>query len=145
MISDLTEPAFQGPVLSCTGISKHFGGVRVLRSVDWELQPGEVHALCGENGAGKSTLARICAGIGRPDEGVMRLDGRTAAWTGSDEALRVEGLTTRKLRGVGFALARGEVLGVAGLVASGRRSPGARSWKQFDEHRFRKQLADFQS
>jgi ABC-type sugar transport system ATPase subunit len=76
------------PVLECTGVSKHYGGVRALDGVDWELRPGEVHALCGENGAGKSTLARILAGISEPDSGEIRLNGRAVTWSGPDEARR---------------------------------------------------------
>jgi len=125
LISDLTEPGFRGPVLSCAGISKHYGGVRALRSVDWELQPGEVHALCGENGAGKSTLAKICAGISRADEGVMRLDGRPVTWSGSDEA-----------RGAGIAIILQELdlfanLSVAENIAIGNPDLESGRWVSF--------------
>ena len=40
-------------------ISKSFGPTEVLRRVDFELRPGEIHALVGENGAGKTTTLRI--------------------------------------------------------------------------------------
>lgn len=61
--------------LAGSGLSKSYGGVRVLDDVTLELVPGEVHALVGENGAGKSTLIKILGGAVRPDAGEVRLDG----------------------------------------------------------------------
>ncbi|MCC6675816.1 MAG: sugar ABC transporter ATP-binding protein [Phycisphaerales bacterium] len=57
------------------GLSKSFPGVRALSRVDFELRPGEVHALMGQNGAGKSTLVRIITGAERADGGEMLLAG----------------------------------------------------------------------
>ena len=51
------------------GISKRFPGVLALDNVDFEVGPGEIHALLGENGAGKSTLLKILSGAQRPDSG----------------------------------------------------------------------------
>jgi len=62
--------------LEMRGISKRFGATAALENVDFDLSPGEVHALLGENGAGKSTLMKILSGALRPDEGEMRLGGR---------------------------------------------------------------------
>ena len=55
-------------------IGKSFSGVNVLRRVDFELRPGEVHALVGENGAGKSTFVKILSGVYTPSEGEIYLD-----------------------------------------------------------------------
>ena len=58
------------------GISKRYGGVRALESVDLDVAPGRIHAILGENGAGKSTLIKVIAGVVAPDEGRMMIDGR---------------------------------------------------------------------
>ncbi|MFI5386067.1 MAG: sugar ABC transporter ATP-binding protein, partial [Fimbriimonadales bacterium] len=65
--------------LLMTGIGKSFDGVEVLHSVDFDLMPGEVHALVGENGAGKSTLMKIAAGVHQPNEGSMTFLGQPFA------------------------------------------------------------------
>ena len=62
--------------LQMEGISKRFPGVRALNAVDFDLLPGEVHALVGENGAGKSTLMKILGGAYIPDGGCIRIDGK---------------------------------------------------------------------
>jgi ribose transport system ATP-binding protein len=66
------------PLLELRGVRKHFGGVRALDGVDFDLKAGEVHALLGENGAGKSTLIKVLGGIHRPDSGDVRIDGHVA-------------------------------------------------------------------
>jgi ABC-type sugar transport system ATPase subunit len=58
------------------GICKAFPGVQALSDVDFELLPGEIHAIIGQNGAGKSTLVKIASGAYAPDEGRILLDGR---------------------------------------------------------------------
>ncbi len=70
------------PVLTMTGISKSFPGVRALDNVDFRLFPGEVHALMGENGAGKSTLIKVLTGVHGADEGVVTLAGEQVAFSG---------------------------------------------------------------
>ena len=60
--------------LKTNNIGKTFSGVNVLRNVDFDLKPGEVHALVGENGAGKSTFVKILSGVYTPTEGNIYLD-----------------------------------------------------------------------
>ncbi len=50
-------------VLQLIGISKYFPGVKALQEINFDLQEGEIHALCGENGAGKTTLMNILSGL----------------------------------------------------------------------------------
>ena len=63
------------PILTCNGVSKHFGAVQALYKVDFEVCPGEVMALVGDNGAGKSTLIKGIAGIYPFDEGYVAFGG----------------------------------------------------------------------
>jgi len=68
-------------------ISKSFSGVPVLKSVDFAIGHGEVHALIGENGAGKSTLMKILLGIYSADEGQIFIDGKEISFKNPGEAL----------------------------------------------------------
>jgi D-xylose transport system ATP-binding protein len=58
-------------VLSLRGITKTFGAVSALTSVDLDVTAGEVVAVVGDNGAGKSTLVKVLAGVHRPDAGTI--------------------------------------------------------------------------
>ncbi len=73
--------------LSVEGLTITFGGVDVVQSVDFDLRPGEVHALTGENGAGKSSLAKAIAGVYRPRAGRIILNGQTVRFKNPREAL----------------------------------------------------------
>ncbi len=73
---DPTPRAAGAPILQAHHIVKRFGGVAAVDGVSLEVPPGEIHGLVGENGAGKSTLMRVLAGILRPDEGSVLVDGR---------------------------------------------------------------------
>ena len=63
-------------LLEMKHVSKEFPGVKALQNVDFQLLPGEIHALLGENGAGKSTLIKVLGGIYIAEEGEIFIDGK---------------------------------------------------------------------
>ena len=75
-------------LLEMRGITKRFPGVIALKSVDFDLRKGEIHALVGENGAGKSTLIKILSGVHQPDEGEIILRGKKVRFRSTIDALR---------------------------------------------------------
>ncbi len=62
--------------IEAVGISKSFGGVRALKSINFQARRGSIHCLVGENGAGKSTLMKIFSGVLHKDAGKTLVDGR---------------------------------------------------------------------
>ncbi|MDR6200449.1 ABC-type sugar transport system ATPase subunit [Microbacterium sp. SORGH_AS428] len=111
------------PSLELVGITKRFGHVSALREVDLEAYAGEILAVVGDNGAGKSSLIRTISGIYRPDEGMLRVDGREQVFT-NPAAARAAGVAT-----VFQDLALVEVLDVATNMFIGqypRRGPFVR-------------------
>ena len=69
-------------------VEKGFFSNKVLDSVDFDVQQGEVHAtLVGENGAGKSTLINIIGGIFQQDPGAIVFDGKEVNFTHPLEAM----------------------------------------------------------
>ncbi|WP_068675046.1 sugar ABC transporter ATP-binding protein [Oceanobacillus sp. Castelsardo] len=67
-------------------IHKAFGANKVLEGVNFELEPGEIHALMGENGAGKSTLMNILTGLFHQDQGKITIDGKETKFSDSKQA-----------------------------------------------------------
>jgi ABC-2 type transport system ATP-binding protein len=65
------------------GVTKWFGETTALDAVDFTVGTGVVHGLLGPNGAGKTTLLSVLFGLVLPDEGSVRLFGRTRAEAGS--------------------------------------------------------------
>ena len=63
------------PIVSLENVTKSYGGINALESANFELYPGEIHALAGENGAGKSTLCKLIAGVISPSDGTVRING----------------------------------------------------------------------
>lgn len=81
VVMEMTEP-----LLRVEGVSKRFGATRALTKVNFDVLPGEVHALMGENGAGKSTLMKIISGSYQPDSGVIEVSGERVSFAGPRDA-----------------------------------------------------------
>ena len=65
------------PLLQLLGISKAFGGLKVIDNLDLHVDEGEIVSVIGPNGAGKTTLFNLVTGVYRPDAGDIRLEGRS--------------------------------------------------------------------
>ncbi|MBT2490883.1 sugar ABC transporter ATP-binding protein [Streptomyces sp. ISL-96] len=115
-------------LLTMSGITKSFPGVRALDGVDLEVQAGEVHCLLGQNGAGKSTLIKVLAGVHQPDGGEITWQGATVTLKSPIAAMRL-GIATiyQELDLVeGLSVAENIFLGheptTAGFVVRGREA-----------------------
>ena len=84
-----TEPT---PLLSCEGLSMHFGGLAALDHLDLDVHPGEILGLVGPNGSGKTTFFNVITGIYRPSGGTVRFEGREIQGMGPQAEV-----TTREL------------------------------------------------
>ncbi len=69
------QQALQGTHLKIWYLTKTFGNIPVLNSVNLEVAPGEFVAIVGRSGCGKSTLLRLVAGLETPTDGGVLLDG----------------------------------------------------------------------
>lgn len=62
-------------LLSARGLTRHFGGLRAVDGVDFDLARGEIHALIGPNGAGKTTFVGLLSGRIPVQSGTITFDG----------------------------------------------------------------------
>lgn len=68
------------PLLRAANLSKQFGNLAVLQSVNLKIEPGEIVGLAGRSGAGKSVLIKILAGLQAPDAGMLYFKDRRLQW-----------------------------------------------------------------
>jgi simple sugar transport system ATP-binding protein len=69
------------------GITRTFGSTVANDGVDFDLAPGEIHAVLGENGAGKTTLMNVLFGMLKPDAGTIELDDHEVSFDTPADAL----------------------------------------------------------
>ncbi len=74
-------------ILEMRNVTKRFGKLVANRSVNFDLERGEVHALLGENGAGKTTLMNCLYGIYNPEEGEILLHGKPLKLSNPKDAI----------------------------------------------------------
>ncbi len=79
MIAPASPPtqasAETGIVLRASGVTKRFGGLTAVNSVDLEIERGAIQGVIGPNGAGKTTFFNMIAGIYQPTEGRIFFEG----------------------------------------------------------------------
>lgn len=73
-------------ILQLQHIVKTFPGVLALNDINFDLESGEIHAICGENGAGKSTLMKVVCGVHKADSGTMVVNGKEEIFSNPMEA-----------------------------------------------------------
>lgn len=65
----------ESPIIEVKDLKKHFGTVKAVDGISFEVQPGECFGLLGRNGAGKSTTIKMLIGLISPDSGIARING----------------------------------------------------------------------
>lgn len=65
------------PAVAVERVSKSFGATKAIDDATFSVEKGTVHALLGENGAGKSTTMKLLSGLLSPDEGTVRVNGKS--------------------------------------------------------------------
>lgn len=94
-----------------------------LDGINLDFERGTIHTILGENGAGKSTLVHILSGLIEPTEGTIRLDGETARFTSSADALAhgIAMVHQRPLLSDGLTVLENIILGMSGIFLDRRK------------------------
>lgn len=115
------------PILRVENIDKHFGGLKAVNDVTFDIAEGDIVGLIGPNGSGKTTLLNILSGHYRADAGSIRLDDRAIDGLQPDELaqrglLRMFQLTRvfRRLTAFDNLLVAGRALGLSYDEAASR-------------------------
>lgn len=82
----------KSPILSGTGLTMQFGGIKAISQFDFEVEKGSITALIGPNGAGKTTVFNLLTGVYEPTEGQILFESNSLA-----------GLKTHQITALGIA------------------------------------------
>ena len=69
------DAATSEPLVRVRGLRKHYGAIRAVDGISFDVGRGDVLAFLGPNGAGKTTAMKIITGFLEPDEGTVEIDG----------------------------------------------------------------------
>ena len=95
MLGSMQQARLQngGPVVTASDVSRRFGegdtAVTALRDVSVEIERGKLTAVMGPSGSGKSTLMHILAGLDKPTDGSVTVDGTEITDLGDDALTRL--------------------------------------------------------
>ncbi|WP_306550724.1 sugar ABC transporter ATP-binding protein [Daejeonella sp.] len=98
-------PESDQKIIDVKDLNKSFSGIKALDNIQFDLYPGEVHALMGENGAGKSTFMKILMGLILPDSGSINFNGEF-----------IENMDVHKMLQKGISMIHQEILMVPELT-----------------------------
>ena len=98
-------PESDQKIIDVKDLNKSFSGIKALDNIQFDLYPGEVHALMGENGAGKSTFMKILMGLILPDSGSINFNGEF-----------IENMDVHKMLKKGISMIHQEILMVPELT-----------------------------
>ena len=112
-----------GCVLKAEGLSKSFGGLRAVDTVDFELPPGQLHAIIGPNGAGKTTFFNLLTGLLTPDAGRVTFHDRNITGMKPHRISRLGLARTLQIKSVFSGLTVAENVRTAIMAHEGLASP----------------------
>jgi simple sugar transport system ATP-binding protein len=126
------------PALELNGIDLHYGFVRALDQIDFQVGQGEVVALLGDNGAGKSTLLKVMSGAHRPTTGTIRVRGEETVFHAPSDA------TTSGIEMVYQDLALVDAQDIATNLNIGREilRKGPLGWVGFVDHKAQRRRSE---
>jgi branched-chain amino acid transport system ATP-binding protein len=118
-------------ILELDGMTRHYGALRALDGVSFNVQPGARHAVIGPNGAGKSTLFKLVSGAIPATGGRMRFAGEDITRTSQVARARRGIAQTFQHSSVFLRVSAGENVALAAQRALGRCRNGWRSTKRY--------------